>query len=80
MPIAWNAYASAFANFPLRRRPLEAALRPLAMLRNCAECCPRTIDILSRFAGVSIHPRYTERDTDDIIAAIRKVYPAVARA
>jgi 8-amino-3,8-dideoxy-alpha-D-manno-octulosonate transaminase len=48
-------------------------------IRYGAECCPRTIDILNRFAGVSIHPRFTERDTDDIITAIRKVYPAVTR-
>jgi hypothetical protein len=45
-----------------------------------AACCPRTIDILSRFAGVSIDPTFTVRDTDDIVAAIRKVYPSVARA
>jgi hypothetical protein len=49
-------------------------------IRYGVECCPRTIDILSRFAGVSIHPRFIERDTDDIIAAIRKVYPAITRA
>lgn len=49
-------------------------------IRYGAECCPRTIDILSRFAGVSVHPRFTERDTDDIVAAIRKVYPVVTRA
>jgi midasin (ATPase involved in ribosome maturation) len=41
-------------------------------------CCPRTIDILSRFAGVMMDPKYTQRDTDDIVAAIRKVYPRVA--
>ncbi len=39
--------------------------------------CPRTLDILDRFAGPSMDPKYTRRDTDDIIAAIRKVYPAV---
>jgi 8-amino-3,8-dideoxy-alpha-D-manno-octulosonate transaminase len=44
-----------------------------------AVCCPRTIDILSRFAGVSLHPKYTARDTDDVVAAIRKVYPRVIR-
>jgi 8-amino-3,8-dideoxy-alpha-D-manno-octulosonate transaminase len=44
------------------------------------ECCPRTIDILSRFAGVMMSPRYTERDTEDAVTAIRKVYPALARA
>jgi len=45
-----------------------------------AATCPRTIDILSRFAGPSLDPKYTKRETDDIVAAIRKVYPAIARA
>ncbi|MFB3828399.1 MAG: DegT/DnrJ/EryC1/StrS family aminotransferase [Bryobacteraceae bacterium] len=40
--------------------------------------CPRTIDILGRFAGPSLDPKYTRQDCDDIVAAIRKVYPAVA--
>jgi len=44
-----------------------------------AACCPRTIDILSRFAGVSLDPTFTVKDTDDIVAAIRKVYPQVMR-
>ncbi|HEU0142460.1 MAG TPA: DegT/DnrJ/EryC1/StrS family aminotransferase [Bryobacteraceae bacterium] len=42
--------------------------------------CPRTIDILDRFAGVSIDPKFTKADTDDIVAAIRKVYPALSAA
>ena len=42
-------------------------------------CCPRTIDILSRFAGVLLDPKFTSRETDDIIAAIRKVHPVVAQ-
>jgi len=46
-------------------------------IRYGAESCPRTLDILNRFAGVAIDPKFTRRDTDDIIAAIRKVYPAV---
>jgi len=49
-------------------------------IRYGAECCPRTIDILSRFAGVSLHPRFTASDTADIVTAIRKVYPVVLRA
>jgi 8-amino-3,8-dideoxy-alpha-D-manno-octulosonate transaminase len=49
-------------------------------IRYGKECCPRTIDILSRFAGVMIGPKYTERDTQDAVAAIRKVYPAIVRA
>ena len=47
-------------------------------IRYGRECCPRTIDILSRFAGVMMNPKYTERDTADAVAAIRKVHPAVA--
>jgi len=45
-----------------------------------AACCPRTLDILSRFAGVSLDPTFTVKDTDDIVAAIRKVYPQVVHA
>jgi 8-amino-3,8-dideoxy-alpha-D-manno-octulosonate transaminase len=45
-----------------------------------AACCPRTIDILSRFAGPSLDPKFTANDTADIVAAIRKVYPQVMRA
>jgi 8-amino-3,8-dideoxy-alpha-D-manno-octulosonate transaminase len=41
-------------------------------------CCPRTLDILSRFAGVSLDPKFTRRETADIVAAIRKVYPSIA--
>jgi len=44
------------------------------------QCCPRTIDILGRFAGVPMDPKYSEQDCQDIIKAIRKVYPAVMRA
>jgi 8-amino-3,8-dideoxy-alpha-D-manno-octulosonate transaminase len=48
-------------------------------IRYGAACCPRTIDILSRFAGVLMDPKFTSRDTDDIVAAIRKVYPSITR-
>lgn len=47
-------------------------------IRYGAESCPRTRDILARFAGPAIHPKYTDQDVDDIIAAIRKVYPRIA--
>ncbi len=46
-------------------------------MRYGPESCPRTIDILSRFGGVLMDPKFTRRETDDIIAAMRKVYPAV---
>jgi 8-amino-3,8-dideoxy-alpha-D-manno-octulosonate transaminase len=45
-----------------------------------AACCPRTLDILSRFAGVSLDPTFTVKDTEDIVATIRKVYPQIVRA
>ena len=42
-----------------------------------AACCSRTIDIWNRYAGVPIDPKYSDQDVADIVAAIRKVYPAV---
>ena len=48
-------------------------------IRYGSDCCPRTIDILSRFAGVMMSPKYTDRDTDDAVTAIRKVYPAIQK-
>ena len=45
-----------------------------------AACCPRTLDILSRFAGPALDPKFTRKDTDDIVAAIRKVYPQISHA
>jgi hypothetical protein len=42
-----------------------------------AASCPRTLDILSRFAGPAMNPKYSDSDVGDIIAAIRKVYPQV---
>jgi 8-amino-3,8-dideoxy-alpha-D-manno-octulosonate transaminase len=49
-------------------------------IRYGRECCPRTIDILGRFAGVMISPKYSERDIDDAVTAVRKVHPAVVKA
>lgn len=45
-----------------------------------AACCPKTIDIIGRFGGVLMDPKYTKKDCDDVVAAIRKVYPAVMQA
>lgn len=39
--------------------------------------CPRTIAILDRFGGVLMDPKFSARDTDEIVAAIRKVYREV---
>ena len=41
------------------------------------ESCKRTVSILERFGGPLMDPKFTKRDTDDIVAAVRKVYPAV---
>jgi 8-amino-3,8-dideoxy-alpha-D-manno-octulosonate transaminase len=49
-------------------------------IRYGSGCCPKTIDILNRFAGVSLDPKYTPQDVQDIIAAIRKVYPGVTKS
>ena len=45
-----------------------------------AESCPRTIDILGRHGGVIMDPSFTDDDTKDIVAAIRKVYMAMRTA
>ncbi len=42
-----------------------------------AACCQRTIDILNRYAGVLMDPKFTRHDTEDIVAAIRRVYPTI---
>jgi 8-amino-3,8-dideoxy-alpha-D-manno-octulosonate transaminase len=44
-------------------------------IRYGAASCPRTIEILNRFGGVLMDPKFSRQDTDDIVAAIRKVYP-----
>jgi dTDP-4-amino-4,6-dideoxygalactose transaminase len=49
-------------------------------IRYGAASCPRTIDILNRFAGVPVGPKYTRGDIADIVAAIRKAYPQALRA
>ena len=41
------------------------------------DICPNTIDILQRYGGVLMDPKFTRKDIDDIVSAIRKVYPAV---
>jgi 8-amino-3,8-dideoxy-alpha-D-manno-octulosonate transaminase len=45
-----------------------------------AESCPRTIDIINRFGGVMMGPRYDDGDVKDIIKAVRKVYLAMRTA
>jgi 8-amino-3,8-dideoxy-alpha-D-manno-octulosonate transaminase len=45
-----------------------------------AGACPRTINILERAAGIALDPTFTRSDTDDIVAAIQKVFPSIAGA
>ena len=46
-------------------------------IRYAPDTCPNTIDILQRYGGVPMDPKFTRQDIDDIVKAIRKVYPAV---
>jgi 8-amino-3,8-dideoxy-alpha-D-manno-octulosonate transaminase len=46
-------------------------------IRYGANCCPRSSPILDHFAGIPLDPKFTEGDTNDIVAAIRKVLPGV---
>jgi len=43
-------------------------------------CCPQTIDIYNRYAGIPMDPKFTDQDVADIIAAVREVYPVVYRS
>jgi hypothetical protein len=49
-------------------------------IRYGPEICPRTIDILGRFGGVMIDPKFSSGDVQDVIAAVRKVFPEMIRA
>ena len=49
-------------------------------IRYGPESCPRTISILNRFAGVLLDPKFTPREINDIVTAIRKVHPAVTQS
>lgn len=44
-----------------------------------AACCPHTTDIWNRYAGIPMDPKYTHQDVAEIIAAVRKVHPAVMK-
>ena len=41
------------------------------------ESCRKTVAILERFGGPLIDPKFTKSDTDQIVAAVKKVYPTV---
>jgi 8-amino-3,8-dideoxy-alpha-D-manno-octulosonate transaminase len=42
-------------------------------------CCPRTIEIRNRYVGLPMDPKFSDQDVQDIIAAVRKVYPAMVK-
>jgi 8-amino-3,8-dideoxy-alpha-D-manno-octulosonate transaminase len=42
------------------------------------DSCPRTLDVMARYGGINLDPKYSEADTRDVVAAIRKVWPKVA--
>lgn len=46
-------------------------------IRYAPDTCPRTIDILQRYAGVLMDPKFSGKDVGDIVRAIRKVYGRV---
>jgi 8-amino-3,8-dideoxy-alpha-D-manno-octulosonate transaminase len=44
-------------------------------IRYGASCCRKTLDLYDRYVGIPMDPKYSDQDVDDIIAAVRKVYP-----
>lgn len=42
-----------------------------------ASCCPRTIDMWNRYVSLPLDPSYSDQDVNDIMAAVRKVYPVL---
>jgi 8-amino-3,8-dideoxy-alpha-D-manno-octulosonate transaminase len=48
-------------------------------IRYGPETCRRTVQILERFGGPTMDPKFTRREADRIVAAVRKVYPEIAR-
>ncbi len=48
-------------------------------IRYGAESVPRTMEIFNRTATLTVGPKYDDRDLDDIVAAISKVYTALVK-
>jgi 8-amino-3,8-dideoxy-alpha-D-manno-octulosonate transaminase len=46
-------------------------------LRYGADSVPRTMEIFNRTATLTVGPKYSDRDLDDIVAAVTKVYTAL---
>jgi 8-amino-3,8-dideoxy-alpha-D-manno-octulosonate transaminase len=43
-------------------------------------CCPRSVEIYHQYVGIPLDPTFSDQDVADIIAAVRKVYPALIKA
>ena len=46
-------------------------------IRYDGDSVPRSTEIFNRTATLTVGPKYTDRDLDDIVAAITKVYTAL---
>ena len=48
-------------------------------IRYDAESFPRSMEIFNRTATLTVGPKYSNRDLDDIVAAVGKVYAALVK-
>jgi 8-amino-3,8-dideoxy-alpha-D-manno-octulosonate transaminase len=48
-------------------------------IRYGASSCPKTIAVRDRYVGVPMDPKFSDQDVADIVAAVRKVFPAVMK-
>jgi 8-amino-3,8-dideoxy-alpha-D-manno-octulosonate transaminase len=87
IPAGWNLEGSVFLpaapHIALKDSP-EANWPSFATPNGMAihygeDCCPRTKEIRYRYVGIPMDPKYSDQDVADIIAAVRKVYPAVVK-
>lgn len=45
-----------------------------------AEACPQTLDLYHRYVGLPMDPKFSDQDVEDIVAAVRKAYPAAMKS
>lgn len=48
-----------------------------AALQYGAACCPKSVDLHRRIATLSVGPKYSDGDLNDIVAAVKKVHGAL---
>jgi 8-amino-3,8-dideoxy-alpha-D-manno-octulosonate transaminase len=46
-------------------------------MRYGAECCPRTVDLWNRAATLSLGPKWSDADLNDVVSAVTKVHEAL---